>query len=593
MGVFDLLGTSKKAKQKLEEGAALLENGKNQEALACFEEALKLDSKNADIWYARGNARAATGKREDAIRDFSEAIKLDHSHAKAFGTRGLMKVQLGRFAEAVNDFNEAIRLKPDMAMAYYNLGSARFKLGQYEESLSDYTQAIKLYPRHAGMWYALGKANAILKKNEEAVAAYNEAVKIDPKHYKAHFRRGTLKSGMGQQREALADFDKVISLAPKYAKAYFNRANTRAKLGMKEEAVQDFDEAIKLDPGNAMAYYNRGNGRFAMKLYKEAIYDYTHALKLDSTLVWAYYSRSTARMLVGEKDKGIKDLEVFVQMTENAIGGSSRIREDAIRFLESAKLATTAAELTMPSPQDTDEIEAIKEEETFKAVGQKPDDGIKEQKFEAIMFIDICKSTNMIDSFGELHYFQKVRAAIDKPLTDLKKRYGCQFEKSTGDGYMLTFNDCANAVNLAVSILHSLTEYNRGISDPAQAVDIRIGMDCGQVIVKEADNDRIGDAANVAKRIEGLSLDSFVELAPGVKERFVDKNRLFASAKVLTMLGDSPNMKHGEVGWAEMKGKVGVRYQIHEIFWQQSQAGAPAGASSPTSISSGSLVIKG
>lgn len=582
MGVFDLLGTAKKAKQKLDEGIARLDKKETGEALACFEEAIKLDPKNAECWFQRGAAKAALMKREDAIKDFSEAIKLDPAHARAFGNRGFMKVQLGRFSDAVADFNEAIRLKPDMAMAYYNLGSARFKMEQYEEALQDYAQALKLHRQHPGIWYASGKAKEALGKKEEAAADFSEAIKLDPKNHKAYFRRGTLLYGMGKLREALADLDKAVAMEPKYPWAYYHRGNARARVGLKEESIQDYDEAIRLLPKNAMAYYNRGNSRLALKQYKEAIDDYNKALKLDSTLTVAYYSRSTARILAGERDKAVKDLDIFVQMSENSVGGSQRMRDEALRYLEALKKSETG-EIKMPDASETTvRMEAIKDEETFKAMDKKLADGIKEQKFEAILFIDICKSTNLIDSYGELHYFQKVQAAVDKPLNELKKRHACLFEKSTGDGYMLTFNDCASAVNLAVSLMQAVELHNAALEDQSQRVDLRIGIDCGQVIVKELDNDRIGDAANVAKRIEGLMRDAFVEFAEGSKETFREKNRVFCSAKVMTMLGDAPHIKHAEVGWSELKGKVGVRYQIHEVLWEKSQPGSGAHTLSST-----------
>lgn len=574
MGVFDLLGTSKKARQKLEEGVVHLDKKEAAEALACFEEAVKFDPKNAECWFQLGSARSALKKREEAIKDFSEAIRLNPAHALAFGTRGLMKVQLGRFSDAVADFNDAIRLKPDMAMAYYNLGSARFKLEQYEEALQDYAQALKLYRQHPGIWYASGKAKEALGKKEEAAADFSEAIKLDPKNHKAYFRRGTLFYGMGRLREALADLDKAAEMEPHNPWVRFHRGNARARVGLKEESIQDYDEAVRILPKNAMAYYNRGNSLFSLKRYKEAIDDYNKALKLDSTLSVAYYSRSTARMLAGERDQAVKDLDIFVQMSENSVGGSQRMRDEALRYLEALKKSGTG-EIKMPDTSETTvRMEAIKDEEAFKTMDKKLADGIKEQKFEAILFIDICKSTNLIDSYGELHYFQKVQTAVDNPLGELKKRHACQYEKGTGDGYMLTFNDCASAVNLAVSLMLAMEQHNATLEDQTQRVDLRIGIDCGQVIVKELDNDRIGDAANVAKRIEGLMQDAFVEFAEGSKEAFREKNRVYCSAKVMTMLGDAPHIKRSEVGWAELKGKIGVRYQIHEVLWEKSQPGS-------------------
>ena len=53
-----------------------------------------------------------------AISNFDDAIRLDSNNAEAYSYRGVSKGGLGKNSEGLTDINEAIRLAPDLAIAY-------------------------------------------------------------------------------------------------------------------------------------------------------------------------------------------------------------------------------------------------------------------------------------------------------------------------------------------------------------------------------------------------------------------------------------------------------------------------------------------
>ena len=50
-----------------EDGNSLSNLGKDREAIACYDKALSLDSKNWDAWTNKGNSLAKLGKDEETI----------------------------------------------------------------------------------------------------------------------------------------------------------------------------------------------------------------------------------------------------------------------------------------------------------------------------------------------------------------------------------------------------------------------------------------------------------------------------------------------------------------------------------------------
>jgi tetratricopeptide (TPR) repeat protein len=60
-----------------------------------YNQAAKLDPKNADIFYRRGIALGMSGEADRAIGDFDQAIKLEPDHVGALYSRGLTYSRTG------------------------------------------------------------------------------------------------------------------------------------------------------------------------------------------------------------------------------------------------------------------------------------------------------------------------------------------------------------------------------------------------------------------------------------------------------------------------------------------------------------------
>ena len=62
-------------------GIALYSQGKYNEAIKAYDEAIKLDPKYAMAWNNKGLALNSQGKYNEAIKAYDEAIKLDPKYA--------------------------------------------------------------------------------------------------------------------------------------------------------------------------------------------------------------------------------------------------------------------------------------------------------------------------------------------------------------------------------------------------------------------------------------------------------------------------------------------------------------------------------
>ena len=104
--------------------------GKLDEAIAAYREAIRLKPDDAEAHYNLGIALSGQGKLDEAIAEYREAIRLKPDYAEAHYNLGIALDGQGKLDEAIAEYREAIRLKPDYAEAHYNLGIALTSQGK-------------------------------------------------------------------------------------------------------------------------------------------------------------------------------------------------------------------------------------------------------------------------------------------------------------------------------------------------------------------------------------------------------------------------------------------------------------------------------
>jgi len=84
---------------------------------------------------------------QQAIAEFNQAIKLYPGYAVAYHNRGLAYRRSGRYDQAVADYTTVMRLAPQAAIAYYNRAIAYASKGDYQHALADVDRYIKMRPK--------------------------------------------------------------------------------------------------------------------------------------------------------------------------------------------------------------------------------------------------------------------------------------------------------------------------------------------------------------------------------------------------------------------------------------------------------------
>jgi len=88
------------------------------------------------------------GQRDEAMADFQEALRLNPKYVAAHNNYGTLLVELGRFDEAMKQYATAAQLDPFDWHALYLTGKVLLKLGRDPEAIPYFRAAVKLDPNN-------------------------------------------------------------------------------------------------------------------------------------------------------------------------------------------------------------------------------------------------------------------------------------------------------------------------------------------------------------------------------------------------------------------------------------------------------------
>jgi adenylate cyclase len=124
----------------------------------------------------------------------------------------------------------------------------------------------------------------------------------------------------------------------------------------------------------------------------------------------------------------------------------------------------------------------------------------QERRLGAIMFTDVVGYTSITerDENTSLRILDEHRTLLAR----IFPKYSGEVVKTMGDAFLVEFASAVEAVNCAVEIQGEMSKFNEGRAK-GEAVTIRIGIHVGDVV--HSQNDILGDAVNVAARVEPVA----------------------------------------------------------------------------------------
>jgi tetratricopeptide (TPR) repeat protein len=315
-------------------GEVLFKQGKYDDAIKAYNEALKYDPVNSTIYYKKGNIfQLQQLTFNDSLKEYNKAILIDNSNSNYYFSKGEVLFKQGKYDEALKVYRKSIALNNNNIESYFGLGNVLFKQGKYDEALKAYIAALKKVtikqPKDIKKYISIlidrgAELNKVAELNTSdknrilqiALTYINKAIEFNPYNSKAFFEKGDILFKQGNYADALDAYINGIEFKPKPTAAdVWRLTNLGGKLNVSNNltmAYYYFTNAIVFNKNSTDAYYGLGNVLFKQGDYNESIKAFDKALTIDPNYVAAYHEQGHSLFKNGEYSKALHIYEIAV-----------------------------------------------------------------------------------------------------------------------------------------------------------------------------------------------------------------------------------------------------------------------------------------
>lgn len=185
-------------------GSVFHNEGNHERAIEYYNEALKLNKTDAEIYTNRGNAYFKIKKFTEALNDYNAALAIKPDYIFAFSNRGSLYGTMGKFELAIDDLTRVIKKDPSYKSAYPNRATAYLEFGKYNEAIADYSKFLEFKPNDVDILNMIGICYQYLKKYEESLLIFNKMIALNPKPV-FYLNRSYSWKGLGKLEQARND----------------------------------------------------------------------------------------------------------------------------------------------------------------------------------------------------------------------------------------------------------------------------------------------------------------------------------------------------------------------------------------------------
>jgi len=143
-----------------------------------FEHTVAVTRDNYRMHDYLGTLLAKEGRIEEALASFREAVRIRPQFTQAQYNAGSAAYRLGRYEEAEAYLSEAVRQEPDYLMAQFNLAATEVKLNRAEPAMRHLREVLRLDPVNVAAHRALGEILRRLGREDEARPHLAEAERL-------------------------------------------------------------------------------------------------------------------------------------------------------------------------------------------------------------------------------------------------------------------------------------------------------------------------------------------------------------------------------------------------------------------------------
>jgi tetratricopeptide (TPR) repeat protein len=188
-------------------GNAIDKKRKFEQALECYDKALKIDPKNITALVNKALTLEEIDSKNDEIKSLLEkAITLDSTTSNTMASKGTAYLTLGKFEQALECYDKALKIDPKNIIAVVNSGVAWTRLGYQEKAISYYDRVITQYSGHLTSLYNKSCSLCLLGEIDDCLNLLKSVISVDAAYKEKALKDIDFKGIKNDER-----FKKIVS----------------------------------------------------------------------------------------------------------------------------------------------------------------------------------------------------------------------------------------------------------------------------------------------------------------------------------------------------------------------------------------------
>ena len=225
--------------------------GESGKALALLADARKYAPDNADVQFQFGMMALQMSSWQDAVAAFQQTLKLRKNDPLALYSLGRAFIGLWKFEDARQQFAQYVEVRPDDASGHCALGMTLAAIERSEEARSEFGRSIALAPAQTESYFRLGLLDLDWKDLDSAAKNLRQVLDREPKHAGALTAMGRVAFEQKRYTEAIDLLQRAIANDASLREAHYYLGLTFARVRREGEANEQLQIAIQLEHAEA------------------------------------------------------------------------------------------------------------------------------------------------------------------------------------------------------------------------------------------------------------------------------------------------------------------------------------------------------
>jgi tetratricopeptide (TPR) repeat protein len=198
-----------------------------------------------------------------------------------------------RYGEAAAEYQAVLEVDPDSLDAKSSLGQVYVDTGELEQAERLYREVLARRPDHAATLQRFSALMNRLGKPDEPTRVLREALQSDPQNETLRFRLGQLLASANRTAEALEHFRRALELRPEFLAARHALALGLEQSGDLAGAGREWEELLRANPKLRDGYttlgrlmYQQQDAAALERVLRQGLEQLPDAHDLANTLAW-------------------------------------------------------------------------------------------------------------------------------------------------------------------------------------------------------------------------------------------------------------------------------------------------------------------